>query len=69
MCREIMVEGTCMWRLNRFRFLISYQQASIPIYYRPLGRDIRVMLYLCKLTVDHKYINDQCDNPQLIQKR
>ena len=38
--------------------LTSYQRASMPIYYRPLVRDITVMLYLCKLT-DYKCINDQ----------
>ena len=53
-----MIVGTCMYRLNRFRFLILYQQASMPIYYRLFVRHIRVMLYLCKL-MDHKCINDQ----------
>ena len=37
------------------------------IYYRQFVYNIRVMLYLCKLT-DYKYINDQWDNPQLMQK-
>ena len=64
-----MIVGTCMWRLNWLRFVILYQRASMPIYYKQLVYDIRLMLYLCKLT-DHKCINDQSGNPQLIlQKR
>ena len=56
---EIMIVGTCMWRrVNRFSFLTLYQRARMPIYYRQLVRDIRMMLYLCNL-IDHKYINDQ----------
>ena len=57
--REIIIVGTCMWRrVNRFRFLTSYQRVRMPIYYRQLVHDIRMMLYLCNLT-DHKCINDQ----------
>ena len=46
--------------------LTSYQWVSMPIYYRLLVCNISVMLYLCKLT-DHKCINDQWDNPQLMK--
>ena len=55
---KIMRIRTCMWRrMNQFRVLISYQWASMPIYYGQLIYDIRVILYLYKL-MDDKYINN-----------